>query len=385
MLRFTIISSAAFVLIIPEPVPAQVDTLNLTQISHIYNPTPGQNLTGYYAADVCGDSIKESILCTLDHAFIYNSLTGQLIWTSPPLIYRYEVGWQIQFLDMNDDGIPDLALRDTVGVYIFDIQHSQPIWTSPPFGQANLSFTLGDRNSDGHDDIVISRKTFDVYSGMDTISIEYYDGPNFTLGARHYFTVQSQSDGSSSRDETINRILLADLSGPQGLTRRLFVFTESSYRWWFFDGYDFWSQHLISGAVRIVNPITFDIFIANTYGSARSYSFNSADSANITLNVILKYEDEYLRNYQPWSFLDNERTVKFSAQGIIESQYIWYSNDRLGYYSVGEIMNSNPGDEFLYVTGDTLTLISYPSLDTLWTNETNHDLQHPIGILNLSS
>jgi hypothetical protein len=87
----------------------------------------------------------------------------------------------------------------------------------------------------------------------------------------------------------------------------------------------------------------------------------------------------------PWSLTDDERTVRFSAQGVIESQYIWYYDERLEHYFTGEVMNTNPGDEFLYITGDSLTLVSYPNLDTLWIYETNRDLQHPVGILNLAS
>lgn len=381
MLRYTLISIAPFLLTAVEPAPAQVDTLDLVPVGHI---SVTDQFFANFAEDVYADSVKETIVRTIDHAYVYNSLTGQLIWTSPSLSYAYPMANQISFHDMNADGTCDLAVRDTFGIYIFDIQHSQRLWTSPHFGPANLCFTMGDRNSDGHEDFLVARKIFDTSSGFDTISIEYYDGPGFTLGGRHFFAVESHSQ-IWSLDEVVNRILLADLSGLQGLTRRLFIFSESSISMYWFDGYDYWSQYIISGAVRIVDPVTFDISIADTYGTARSHSLDNDDSAYISLNVILKREEAFLRNYMPWSLTDDERTVRFSAQGVIESQYIWYYDERLEHYFTGEVMNTNPGDEFLYITGDSLTLVSYPNLDTLWIYETNRDLQHPVGILNLAS
>ncbi len=91
---------------------AQTDSLMLSEISNIQAPA---NITGFYAADLQGDSTKELIISSITNLYVYNSQTGALLWTSPEMHNPRDV----TFYDLDGDSHPDIAVRDSLNLFVF--------------------------------------------------------------------------------------------------------------------------------------------------------------------------------------------------------------------------------------------------------------------------
>jgi hypothetical protein len=141
---------------------AQVDTLRLQEIN---NFSTADMIYNTYFQDINNDNLPEMVVCQASWIDIYNPLNGNRLWSSPPLDHN-STTWQAQFGDLNGDGYPDLVAidpspGDTSYIKAFDVIHDQLIWTSPAIHRLNDTWppsdicAIGDRNSDGVNDIII--------------------------------------------------------------------------------------------------------------------------------------------------------------------------------------------------------------------------------------
>lgn len=159
---------------------AQVDTMRLLEVGSV--TAPGA-ITNWYFEDLNGDSIKEIILTTANSVNIYSGQSFAPIWSQDGFTGPKD----LNFADINNDGLIDFSVKDTSHIYLIDPHHSTTIWTSPMLDSTYKCYTIGDRNLDSVVDIVmIKAEVFNrvgIENNQDTIWIECYDSPLYNLTA----------------------------------------------------------------------------------------------------------------------------------------------------------------------------------------------------------
>jgi hypothetical protein len=360
-------------ILLTMPAIAQIDSLRFTQIAVI---SSSEHVNNCLVVDFWNDNLPELVISGTNHVFVYNGQNHNLIWTSPTLSNYYTQGWQLELKDMNNDGYPDLAISDTSNLYIYNIVQNQNICNLPIMHFKSF-FGLGDRNSDGFADIIVAKRgPTDGDSNPDSAWFEAYDGPNFNLSLRHGFLVDSYHHNGTpdymNLEEDPGPIVIADLSGNQGLQRKIIIFTHyaKSASWW--DGVYFTQIQGEAGGIKIVNPVTLAglITIPNV-GKMTSYSVRQVQQNQYLYEIANSwtYTEQTPLCFSYYNSNDYIRRISASGE-IISTRIAEYnSGDTLSRYTppiIGEIDPDNPGDELCYGSGNTLHLLSYPDYAPIW-------------------
>jgi len=350
---------------------AQVDTLQLMEIGSIQAPS---GITELYVEDLDGDSLKEIIICTDYYVYIYDSQTYQVEWTSPPLNQPMD----LLFEDINCDGLIDLSIQDSTNIHLFDPHTPQTIWTSPPLDSTYKCYTIGDRNEDDWIDIAIVRKElFSRYQypdNMDTVWVEVYDGPSFT-GQMDFISLLLNINCLAGNYhwwdfEVPTSVCINRITGSGGNESRIsmFTITESGY-------YGIWGPNFFgyvdSGWLRIFDSHNLgDSLMAAKIGYLLHYNHQELDDT-IFLNAVTSHRDS--------NRISTEHNWKVNtslADSVTYSDYIYYWWSTSYPHTVhwrGFVINDfndiNSGLENCYSAEDTLVLLSFPEIDTLWMRE----------------
>ena len=343
---------------------AQVDTLQLEELRSIQCP---ENISAIFNEDINNDGIDELIVRGIYHIYVYNAFSGDLYWTSPSISDAFEA--QIEFHDVNNDTIPEIAyLAPGSYLNIFDAMHDRLIWSSP---HSASSYGIGDRNSDGNQDIFLTGKIPDSQFSFDSAYIDVFDGPNFQFVIRDTFEFNWYPEHAGV-SEYPGRIVLADLSGNQGIERKLIAYVNMRMYRTGFDGENYHEWYRYGGIAEIIDPVTFeneigtdsmemligDPLVINNNGQSYLYSYTYGHY-------------EYYLN----GFLDSGSAIYqikcLSASGLVSSIPVWsYSQRRpLPKWSgaiIGDFDISNEGYELCYAAQDSLKMFSYPDMTPLW-------------------
>ena len=343
----------------------QVDTLRLEEIQSIFCP---DRIIRILRADVNQDGIEEIIVPNALRIYVYNAFTGDDIWTSPDIPGSDYA--QIEFHDVNNDSVLEIiCLSPGYYFYIFNISQDQPIWISP---QRVTAYGIGDRNSDGYQDIFLTNNCDSYqYDNVDSNYIDVYEGPNFQFAQRDTFILNGYPTIYDVHEYPTG-VILADISGDQGIERKLIMFTEVFRHSYFNDGMDYYEWSNYDGNVRIMDPINFDNEIR-------------IDSLEIPIGeplIISNNGQSYIYSYtygQNDYMLNGslqERSAKYqikglSASGLVSSVLVWnYHNSSPQTWWSGAIIGdfdlSNEGYEICYGAQDSLKMFSYPGMTPLW-------------------
>ncbi len=367
------------------PALAQVDTLSFSLVNQI----SVADAWPIHTSDIQGDGIKELIVQTNNNIYIYDSANNNLIWTSPPLRSYNSYPWSFGFFDLNRDGDLDIAILDTL-LGIFDIVHDQLLWASPalPSSQSSCS-TISDLDSDSSYDIIIVHRESHLGDGaFDTTWVDIFNGPEFNPGPRFFFLVGGWDRGSQTLIETPSSAKIIDLSGQNGLEKKLIIFLQTTtWEFTWLGEHNEWYvlNRTLSGRIAIINPVDFEINMINNTGAMEYYSVKQIDSATTSLNVITDTYQSSQGNIFPVYFHDSKRLMQLSADGLLDSTLIWYSDSFPKSYVVGEIDPNNPGDELFYSLSDTARLLSFPELNTIWIQAIGTTFMNGVYIYNSNS
>lgn len=341
----------------------QVDTLQLQELRSIQCP---ENIFAIFNEDINNDGIDELIVTGIYHIYVYNAFSGDLYWTSPSISDAFEA--QIEFHDVNNDTIPEIAyLAPGSYLNIFDAMHDRLIWSSP---HSASSYGIADRNSDGNQDIFLTGKIPDSQFSFDSAYIDVFDGPNFQFVIRDTFEFDWYIEHAGV-SEYPGRIVLADLSGNQGIERKLIAYVNMRMYRTGFDGENYHEEYRYGGIAKIIDPFTFeneigtdsmdmligDPLVINNNGQSYLYSYTYGHY-EYCLNGILRFGSA---NYQ----------IKcLSASGLVSSIPVWSYNEvgPLPKWSgaiIGDFDTSNEGYELCYGVQDSLKMFSYPDMTPL--------------------
>jgi hypothetical protein len=386
-------SSLGFVVILHLTAIAQVDTLRLQEIS---NFTTTDRIYQTYFQDVNNDSLLEMIICQANRIDIYNPLNGNLLWTSPAL-GRNSAYWKVEFGDLNNDGYTDLAVSDSElidpsYVKVFDVIHDSLLWTSPNLNALQKCIAIGDRNSDGSNDIIIFTRGAIHYQNTDTAWVDIYDGPDFQLSAHEDFSILSQTymdphfypGVEARRSENLNKAIVADISSNGVLQRKMVLFLDVKAIGGTYDGVYSFNYNLSEGNYKIFDPSDLSHINVDGDGGMLSCSLEQNDDGIITLCVHTAYRrrlyvfDPY-GSYSQTYYCNSDYAEFLSANGSYNStRLINYETNLPGteYYSddfiIGDIDLANEGEELLFSVRDSIKIFSYPTAIHLWSSNLYH-------------
>jgi len=258
------------ILVIAITAFAQVDTLSLVEIDSLVAPSM---INKMYIENIT-DSTKAIFLCTDNYIYAYDSQTRDLIWTSPEMAVPND----LQFADINNDGYCDIAAHDSINIYLFDVVNNQTIWTSPELDSTYGCYTIGDRNSDGVIDLVISRLyKSDTTSIYDTLRTTIYDGPNYSFTG-YFNTLLNSENEYYSVTETPSTIRIIYLTYNDELKPYIAIFTNTYYNS---------GDYLYSGKAYIIDGFDFTELI----------NFNSGELLTLTPYIQNGYNKILMLNY----------------------------------------------------------------------------------------
>jgi hypothetical protein len=260
----------------------QVDTMRLLEVGSV--TAPG-TITNWYFEDLNGDSIKEIILTTANSVNIYSGQSFAPIWSQEGFTNPQD----LNFADINNDGMIDFSVKDTSHIYLIDPHHSTTIWTSPMLDSTYRCYTIGDRNGDGFNDIIIVRKEIFIRNqnmgNKDSVWIDIFDGPlwlyasgdTILVSCYHFQDVMSVS-GSI---ETPSAITIANLSNLAGNVIRIILFSTIS---------ESWSAHgatsgTTDGNIRIIGVNGNYEMLISGVGQMSSNFINNIDGLNRLYSV----------------------------------------------------------------------------------------------------
>jgi len=354
---------------------AQVDTLMLVEINSI--EVPG-NITQIYTESI-RDNVKEIFICTDDHIYCYDSQTNELIWSRGELIHPTD----LLFEDINNDGFTDIAFRDSLNIFLYDVINQDNIWTSPVLDSTYKCYTIGDRNDDGWSDVVIaSKEPFtrpQIEGNLDTVWVDIYDGPGFSENPGFQILMQNLAYSIWRLIETPDRIFIEKLSGSEGLQNTIILYSD--YYYGRFEGGDY-STQAFSGNAWLINGVTFEYsYIAGACSLLYHENYNRNDSS-----LIISLCDSYTISGSAWIVIHTcDKYIKtISADSIIDNCNLWhdiyidYSLNRLidwAGYSVADFNSESPGNEILFADDNRISLYSFTTLDTIWITELETEIE----------
>jgi hypothetical protein len=373
------------------PAWAQVDTLQFREISNFTVP---DRVYSTYFQDINNDNLPEMINCQANRIYVYNPLDGDCLWTSP-LLGRNSPTWMVIFGDLNEDGFPDLAvmdstIRDSSFVKVFDANHDSLIWVSPDLHARQRCLAIGDRNSDGVNDIIIFTRGDIHYQHNDTAWVDIYDGPNFSLGAHRDFPILSESymdphfypGVEARRSDNLYKADLIDFSSSGQPQPKIVLFLYLFAVGGTYDGVYSFNYRMNAGNYKIFDPISLTFSNVTGSGTMQSYSLNPNGQGGVSLCSYTKYSrtlyifDPY-GSYSETFYHDTDYYEILSADGNLVSTILkdYDSNHYTEtYYSggiIGDIDLANNGLEICYKRVDSLQVLAFPSGAYLWSTPLN--------------
>jgi len=353
-------------MILPLVSYAQVDTLELVEIGSIQ---ASSEITELYVEDLDGDSLKEIILCTDYFVYIYDNQTYQVEWTSPPLLAPTD----LLFEDINGDGLTDLSVKDSTNIHLFDPHTPQTIWTSPPLDSTYKCYTIGDRNDDDWVDVAIVSmewftRSWNLYN-MDTVWVDLYDGPTFSDFQNFVFLINNYvvDYGTliAGRTETPFTISINEITESAGLEIKIFIYSYTRHGW-----INEWSHSEMynTGSLRIFNSIDFSQVLLSEFEGKLLYYEYQESGDSVTLNAITRSSDttyDYTATY--WDIYSCSADSVLESYTLYRWQQIWPDILNWDGLIIGDFNYNNPGLENCYGAEDTLVLLRFPEVDTIWT------------------
>jgi hypothetical protein len=272
LLGLLVFSSIAF---------CQVDTMRLLEVGSV--TAPG-TITNWYFEDLNGDSIKEIILTTANSVNIYSGSTFSPIWSQSGFTNPTD----LNFADINNDGLIDFSVKDTSHIYLIDPHHSTTIWTSPMLDSTYRCYMIGDRNDDNYSDVVIVNK--EIFSrrynsaNFDTVWMKCCDGPSYNQVSNSNLLCLNYDyyEGGMFRFERSDhptRITLQTISiNSQNLKRLILFNTITAGHWGHTEA---WTTF---GSVYVFDANSLDLLFANECGYLLKFeSTNVNDSLFIEI------------------------------------------------------------------------------------------------------
>ena len=384
---------------------AQVDTLRFEEINSF---SVADQIYNTYFQDINNDNLPEMIVCQANLIEVYDPLNSNHLWSSPPLGHN-SITWQAQFGDLNGDGYPDLvaidpSATDTSYIKIFDVIHDRLVWTSPNYYHLPKICAIGDRNSDGVNDIIILTRGSVNNNAPDTAWIDVYDGPSFQLSAHNDFSVLSEPyyDNDfypgiqATRTENLSKAAVIDFPiNGQSQPKIILFLTLTGYgcTW---DGVYYVTMYKHGGNYRIFDPISLSDVNINGNGGVQSFSADENSQGGISLCSYTKY-DCHTNIYDPYGGYNanyyhyTDYSEILASDGNLTSNTLMHSdNENQQWYSagiVGEMDLANDGEEICYGIRDSLKVFSFPAAVRLWSiplvqaTENDYYLFHSESIL----
>ncbi len=343
----------------------QVDTLMLVEINSI--EVSGE-ITHLYTESI-RDDIQEIFICTQDHIYVYDSQTNELIWSRGELINPED----LLFEDINNDGFKDLAFRDSLNIFLYDVINSDLIWTSPELDSTYKCYTIGDRNDDGWIDVaVVTKELFtrpDDWENYDTVWVDLLDGPNFDLQNEIIVLMHNYSenwpDHHGTHGEIPSKIIIEKITNMNQLQSAIFLFSTIRCHWygmggswgsdgniWVFNGSNLDTNYIAETGYTIT--YIFDKCINNQNDSTYLCTINGIDNGSLSESYFARYI-----NYYTWNSM--------------VSYWLWNGNDEFpgGYFAgalLGDVNVDFPGIELFYAADFHYYLYNIQTRNYIWIN-----------------
>jgi hypothetical protein len=345
----------------------QVDTLQLCELVRIQTP---DWISFVYVEEMTGDNIKDFVVCTGTHLYIYNGANFEICWISPYILCAGE----IKFADADGDNDLEIFCRSGQNIYVFNPPNQTVYWTSPAFGDLYRFFAVGDRNNDGYADIVmLFEEPFgrpNVQNNYDTVWINVYDGPtflniNYTLfRLANYSVYNAMMQGQHEHSETVTDIFVEGLEGDtSGATIGIF-YQQTDFQWAnhniIFDAYQ-------NGILKIIHGNNLNLQNTAVAG-ATSYFRPIRINGGLYIFSISDYKTWVLSmdmcTRSVFANLFNH-TGRVFADTLLNS--ITYHGDwPWKGVTLGDIAIQRSGGEFAYIYDNCLSVEGVPDTTPVW-------------------
>jgi hypothetical protein len=349
-----------------SPVSGQVQNLVLSEINHIETPT---KFTQVYTADLQGNSVKEFIVRDSNYVYVFDSQTDNIIWASPWMLNPQDV----KFYDFDRDGHLDLAVRDSLNLFVYSGADFRLLWSSPPLDGTYSCYSLGDRNSDGNTDVVLVKKA--GHNGnYDSILVKIYNGPDYQQPevATALLSYYSEWEGPVwwTVHESPLKVVMGRLSSGDGIQNRIILFSTIS-SWGHSQPPSDWTAS--DGLAYMIEGDS-----SRPMSAGQIYSLHLEGQGNDTsLYAISQYREDSFGN-PPMNY--HYRVIYFTgynADSLFLRNVIWASTNNEGSWGgflVGEINGDSTGDEICYSANNSLLLRSFPGFSPIWTVDSSISL-----------
>jgi hypothetical protein len=334
----------------------QVDTMRLLEVGSVTAPGP---ITNWYFEDLNGDSIKEIILTTANSVNIYSGQSFAPIWSQEGFTNPQD----LNFADINNDGLIDFSVKDTSHIYLIDPHHSTTIWTSPMLESTYKCYTIGDRNNDGYFDLFMAKQYSNIYY-TDTIFITIFNGPQYSNYDTYVFSNGYVEYGCV---EYIKRLYFMLMTN-NGIDRYyLYVVSDKTCD----EPAPHGHYYYYTGRIYLIDPIALDTIYSLTCGQTTDLIGTQIQDSNycITMN----------RTYASYGYA---RRSSIRISPISNHTDIIYngSNDLIGFV-YGELNSLNPGWEICFnFNSYYMFMLSLPEIDLIW----DANFERPENFLNWS-
>ncbi len=353
---------------------AQVDTMRLLEVGSVTAPGP---ITNWYFEDLNGDSIKEIILTTANSVNIYSGSSFSPIWSQDGFINPKD----LNFADINNDGLIDFSVKDTSHIYLIDPHHSTTIWTSPLLDSLYKCYTIGDRNGDSIIDVaIVTEEPFGWIPEIpdtDTVWINTYDGPDFNNLTSYYSYVINFAghDGMGhgyNNLESSAKIEICNITCDWQIETRIILFTNQNNAGSAHGGYS-WEGH--SGGLRIINPTQTT---SNNFNNSIGYIIDGGVYSSGTERKFIAFCGQTNKSSIPYTYSvqNTFSSITIENDTCLEIDTIWNHLRISGPYNpidslfwigylIGDL-NDLGGNEIFFGDTDSLCLKYYPSLNPIW-------------------
>jgi hypothetical protein len=356
-----IIPIIALNLILAASSYSQVDTLEAIEISTIQVSDP---VTQLYVQDLDGDSLKELILCTRSHVFVYHPGDSQPLWVSPELVRPGD----LQFIDINGDSLVDIGIRDSANISLYNPHDSTLIYS---MAVPNLfkCYTIGDANDDADIDIVIARQEpYESGRREDSVWVKIYNGPNFDDTSTFVVTMANWAGETWVLEEWPDKIMIVTIGDSSNFEQRIILISRISDRAWGVGG----GFDKTYGRFWIINPVSFQIIGNYLLGKGDYYGMIESPAGRQIYSLTSYFESNF--NYPARWYIQKHLMCRFGPGGMLDSTRISFDHYRCPENNsiipswtstIGDLFNSS-GPEICFFYMGSLNEYSIQNRTFLW-------------------
>jgi hypothetical protein len=357
----SIIFTIALIIVFTSTSFGQIDTLTTNEIGTI---SLLDSIRQLYIQNLDNDSLKEIILCTASHVYVYHAGIDQPLWVSPELVRPID----LQFADINGDSLIDISVRDSANISLYN-PHDSTLIYSTTIPSLFRCYTIGDANDDGYGDLAIVRQEpFDGSRREDSVWTKIEYGPSFSDTSAFFITMANWSGSTWSYVQSADKINIVTIGNSGSPEQRIVLNSRISDNAWGEGG----GFEKSTGRFWIINPLSFQNIGNYLLGKGDYYGMIESPAGSLLYSLTSYFESNF--NYPALWYIQKHLMCRFGPGGMLDSTRISFDHYRCPENNsiipswtstIGDLYNSS-GPEICFFYMGSLKEYSIQNRTMLW-------------------